>query len=499
MFIAQDRSSSCRPTIVLALAAIALTSFSAHNSLGEDSDSKRDESISIRPDRSGLYRVRIELEVEGNVHVPKDPLISRKGELQLPIQTEAVLDYEERYRSCSGSSAPEGADGVTALERYYHKAESTTELNRRKTSVSLRDSVRSTIVHRQRLPEVIYSVEDYFERDELELLRTPLSSAAVDQMLPTNNVRIGDKYSPSAGVMASVLNLSAVESTDVVAEVVAISQTEARVQFRGDVQGSVDGIPTVVRAAGKVTFNRQQRICSWLAMAVHETREVGKAEPGFDVAGTIKMVRSSISEPAALPVDPSTQTIMPEVPEDRLLVDIHSERLGFRVLMNRHWRMMTDIPGAAMMRMIDVESSVAQCDFRPLATLQAGQQWTLEAFQKDVQKTLGDQLTGLIGADEQLSDSGLRVMRVTARGSVAEVPIQWILLHFSDDTGRRMLATFTMEGSNVDSFAASDDQLASSLRFTASSNSPDPEVANRGRSILKVAANPDEVESASDR
>ncbi len=226
---------------------------------------------------------------------------------------------------------------------------------------------------------------------------------------------------------------------------------------------------------------------------------IGKAEPGFDVAGTIKMVRSSISEPTALPVDPSTQTITTDVPDDRLLVDIHSGQLGFRVLMNRNWRMMTDIPGAAMMRMIDVEASVAQCDFRPLATLQAGQQWTLEAFQKDVQQTLGDQLTGLVGADQQVSDSGLRVMRVTARGSVAEVPIQWIVLHFSDDSGRRLLATFTMEGDNVDFFAASDDQLVSSLRLTGLSPAQEPEVAGNGQSVLKVAANPDEVESASDK
>ncbi len=81
--------------------------------------------------------------------------------------------------------------------------------------------------------------------------------------------------------------------------------------------------------------------------------------------------------------------------------------------------MMTDIPGAAMMRMIDDEQSIAQCDFRPLATLQAGQQWTLEAFQKDVKETLGDQLTGLVGPTNRSAIRGLRVMRVIAAGAVA--------------------------------------------------------------------------------
>jgi len=57
------------------------------------------------------------------------------------------------------------------------------------------------------------------------------------------------------------------------------------------------------------------------------------------------------------------------------------------------------------------------------------------------------------------------VMRVTAQGTVQGVPIQWIMMHFSDDSGRRVLATFTMDGKSVDDFAGSDIQLASTLRF----------------------------------
>ena len=134
--------------------------------------------------------------------------------------------------------------------------------------------------------------------------------------------------------------------------------------------------------------------------------------------------------------------------------------------MDRRWRTMKDVPGAAMMRMIEDDRSIAQCDFRPLVDLQPGAQWTLEAFQADVKQTLGEQLSDLIEADQRVSESGLRVLRVTAQGSVEGVPIQWIVLHFSDDSGRRVLATFTMEGDHVEVFAGSDMQLASTLRFT---------------------------------
>jgi hypothetical protein len=72
----------------------------------------------------------------------------------------------------------------------------------------------------------------------------------------------------------------------------------------------------------------------------------------------------------------------------------------------------------------------------------------------------------LIEADQRVSHAGLRVLRVVAQGAVEGVPIQWIMLHFSDDSGRRLSATFTMEGRNNEAFAGSDTQLAATLRFT---------------------------------
>jgi hypothetical protein len=155
------------------------------------------------------------------------------------------------------------------------------------------------------------------------------------------------------------------------------------------------------------------------------------------------------------------------IPADRLLVELSSREVGFRALMDRRWRMMRDVPGSAMMRMIDNDRSIAQCNVRPLARLPEGKQWTLEAFQQDVARTIGNRLSTLVEADRRVSDAGLRVLRVTAHGEVEGVPIQWVMLHFSDDSGRRLLATFTMDVQSVEKFAGADVQLANSLQFSA--------------------------------
>ncbi len=421
------------------------------------------DAVKVVPNpQHGLMRVRIEMDVKGNVNVPGDPLVSRKSKVTLPIQSEAVLDYEERYRRPDGAAEN---SVVTAIERYYHDAHSTSRLNRSSSKLQLRDSVRQTQVRRDSLPEVVYSVEDYFTNEELSLLRVPVSSSALDELLPGQAVRKGDKYQPSKPALTSVFNLSSVEATDVVVEVADIDASHVKLQLRGKVEGSSEGVPTTIKTVGKLTFDRAARVCAWLAIAVHETREVGKAEPGFDVAATIKMIRQPMAGPVALPAKPAAMAIESEMPKDRLYIDLQSKRVGVSAVMDRRWRMMSDLNGNAMMRMIDNDRSIAQCNLRPLSNLKSGEQWTLEAFQKDVQRTLGDDLGELIEADQRVSAAGLRVLRVTAHGQVQGVPVAWILMHFSDDSGRRVLATFTMSGDSIEEFAGNDMQLADSLSF----------------------------------
>ncbi len=470
--------------------------------IGCSTASAAERKVLLERGTQNLFRVRIEMELKGNVNVPKNPLVSRKSELKLPINGDAVFDYEERYHR------PNGADrnsAVTMAERFYHEARNRSQLNRTEQACQLRESVRDTIVRRELLPEVIYAVEDYFHRDELELLRVPASSIAVDELLPTEAVHEGSAYLPTRDAMVSVLNLASVEVSDVKAEVISITNTEARIHFRGKVDGSVEGVPTVIRTVGKLTFDRTLGTCTWFAMAVHETREIGRAEPGFDVAATIKMVRKPLTSTIALSSQPPKLDVTSPIPDDRLFVDLRSDELGVSVLLDRRWRTMKDVPGAAMMRMIEDDRSIAQCDFRPLVDLQPGAQWTLEAFQADVKQTLGEQLTDLIEADERISDAGLRVLRVNAQGAVEGVPIQWIVLHFSDDSGRRVLATFTMEGDHIEAFAGSDMQLASTLRFTELPDRSGQQMSVTDRNdswrVAKAKSGEDsnqEVQSASD-
>ena len=143
----------------------------------------------------------------------------------------------------------------------------------------------------------------------------------------------------------------------------------------------------------------------------------------------------------ALAAEPPPLDITGPIPSERLYVD----------LVARVWLQRDDGPTMADDERCAWHGHDANDRERPqhravrlpgLVALEPGAQWTLEAFQADVRRTLGEQLSDLIEADERLTASGLRVLRVTARGAVQGVPIQWVVLHFSDDTGRRVLGHF---------------------------------------------------------
>ncbi len=104
----------------------------------------------IAPNADDLMRVRIEVDVKGNVKIAENPLVSNDTQKSFPITSKATLDYEER--ALRPSQADRKSE-IVASERYYHTATSRSLLNKTTSEQSLRDSVRHTIVRRETLPE----------------------------------------------------------------------------------------------------------------------------------------------------------------------------------------------------------------------------------------------------------------------------------------------------------------------------------------------------------
>ena len=430
------------------------------------------KSATIQPKNHGLMRVRIEIDVKGNANVSTDAIASKNATKQFPVTSKAILDYEERALRPANAVAN---SPVVATERYYHAAENDSTLNKLVRRQQLRSEMRHAIVRRESLPESIYSTDSFYTQDELSLLRHPVSSVSVESLLPRESVIEGDRFELDRDALCSVLNLTSIDQGKVTGEVVEITDEAVRFKLAGELEASVEGVDTELRLVGKLTFDRRLNLCSWLALAVHETRQISRAEPGFDITATIRMVRRPLGEPIGLPKRVAQIDFDRPIPADRMFVEIQSRELGVGTMMDRRWRMVTDAPGSAVIRMVEHDISIAQCNLRRLVTLPEGKRWTMEAFQADIRQALGDQLQQIVDSDQRETAQGLDVLRVVADGQTKGVPIRWIFTHFADETGQRLQATFTMSGEQVEAFAANDVQFADSLRFL------DPEDVHRGQ------------------
>jgi len=421
-------------------------------------DKSGDAVLLVADPSRDLFRVRVELDIEGNVNVPKNALVSKEQSVQVPVRSNSVLDWEERIIGFAGDGSGQAA------ERFYYAASSSGKVGKKDQGVTLRPQSQSVRVRRDNGQWVVYSADTYLDAQEIDLLKVPATSLALDAILPKVAVRVGDKYSPDREVLAKLLCLAAVDQTTVVGEVKSIDDSQAKIHLTGKVDGSINGVPTTIDLVAKLVFDREQAACTWLAMAIRENREIGKSEPGFDIAGTVRLVRKPIAAPVRLRAT-SAGDFEGSIPADRLFTEFSSSAVGYAVLMDRRWKIMTDAAGVSMMRMIEDDRGVAQVNFRPLGKLAAGAQLTLEAFVGESKLSMGDRFGEVLQSEEDVNAAGLRVLRVSIQGAVQDVPIQWVFLHFSDDEGRRLLATVTVANEHLDTYAGSDIQLGASLRF----------------------------------
>jgi hypothetical protein len=169
------------------------------------------------------------------------------------------------------------------------------------------------------------------------------------------------------------------------------------------------------------------------------------------------------------------------------LLDLTSESAGFQLAHDRRWQVMTEQHDVTVLRLIDRGDLIAQCNISPLPALGKGEQLTLEGFQDDVKRTLGKNFGQIIQASEELSDGGIRVLRVAVTGTAGDLPIQWTYHHLSDDHGHRAAIVFTIEATLVERFAKIDRELVGGFGFLADKQ-PTPAAASGERAVQKPAA-----------
>ncbi len=467
------------------LAAIAggqfVTGFAKLHAADEVPTSKKRSGLLVQPEGLSLLKTRskLVLELEGELQLdepdPKKAAEIRRAE----VKGKSSLDYFETIAFASNTAV--------AAARRYNTATSENWVSGKASTQELRlDCIDTRLLPNAGTWEQ-YCPTQPLDAREVELLRSPLNTLALELLLPLEPARPESNWTISKEAAKNLFNLDAVHRSTVAARVTKVEQGVATVEIEGVLEATANSVATTLDIKGNfhAKLGSECAFVSWVGMVIKEKREISHSVPGFEITARIRMIRAE-AENELETTQAELLDLVTAEDAGRWLVRIQSLPGRYSLLADRRWRTYIDGGEEAILRMIENNVVIAQCNITQLTKLDPGTQLTLEAMQADIQKSLGANFGAFEESRERVTSSKLRQLRTVISGQMQEVPIQWIFNHLSDDQGRRVALEFTMGGNQIERFAAADEQMAASFEFLQS----EPSSIEKSQSPIAVSQAP---------
>ena len=437
------------------------------------------DQFDLTPNAAGrLQQVHAVVEVQGKLAVNPDG----KSVRRLPMEAKAELKYGERFLT------PDREHAQVRTIRNYDFAQAKIRIQDSTIEQSLR-SERRLVGCRVGEGATLFSLSGPLTREELELIDTAGNSAALDLLVPGKMIAIGETWQPGEAAVAKLLGLEAVAQHDVTATLKKVEDGLAIIDLTGKVSGAVGGVSTEIKLEGKANFHLEERSLTWLAMQYDEQRAIGHAQPGYDATIRVRVQCERASELPQL-ADPSLSALLAKDQPGQSLLEFEADKAGIELTHDRRWSVMVDRFDTVILRLIDRGDLIAQCNITRLPPLEKGKQLALPEFQQDVERTLKENKAQIVEATQSQMDAGLRILRIVVSGVAAEIPIQWVYYHVSNDRGYRASLVFTMEEKLVERFAQIDRELVENLHLTKSlldeTKVPTPAAGSKSASAKKA-------------
>jgi hypothetical protein len=324
---------------------------------------------------------------------------------------------------------------------------------------------------------MLFSPAGPLTRDELDLIEVPGNSLLVDQLLPHQSVKVGDRWSNNVDTIAGLLKWTELIEGEIASQLEEIRDGLALVSISGRADGSVEGAASEARIRGEYRYDVNWKRVTWVVLNIKETRQSGPIHPGFEIIAKLRMRIEPLSaSPHVTAAVLKSASLPPRAAH--LFLSLKPSSAAFALTHDRRWYVTNDISRRVILRCLDDGELLAQLSVTELAKLPAGKELSLEAFQADIQDTLGDRFREFVSVQQSRHPEGYHILRVDTAGVVAEIPMRWIYYHVSDAAGRRAAHVYSVEADKLDQLGTSDQEMVNGFRFHASSPS-NPVAARR--------------------
>jgi hypothetical protein len=439
-----------------ALAQLLCFALLAHASaMAATKDARLSHTLVSQREAGQTDRVTVLMEVAGDFKEPPGG-----KEQRTRMSGVANLAYDELTLKANG-------DHVRAV-RHYEKAHSTAKFKDGSHNPSLGEGRRLVGAVVDRSSVSLFSLREPMTRDELEVIDIIGNSLVLDRLLPVGPVTIGDAWKPADGVAAALLGLDSLTRNDLQCTLKEVTDTVARVELSGAVEGPVNDTKARIAMKGKYRFDLRSKRIDWFAMLTKEDRGTSRVAVGFDIAVRFQMTivpRSASPELASeklagLKVEPTPA---------RTQLRYESPRDHWQITYDRQWYLNSNDKENAVLKLVRQGAVIGQVNIASLPQREPDRLVSLEEYQEDVRKALGDNFGQFVNAKQWIDEAKHRVLRVTVNGTASgksgDVPICWIYYHVADEQGRQAAFTFTVEQEALERFSEADQPIIASLHF----------------------------------
>jgi hypothetical protein len=409
-----------------------------------------------KPDQTD--RVTVLMEVNGEFKEDKGERTRMSGVANLTYDEMTLAAEPDRLRSV----------------RYYENAQSSAKFKDGSHNPSLAKTRRLVGVAVDPANVSLFALREPMTRDELEVIDIIGNSLLLDQLLPERPVAIGETWKPADNVVAALLGLDSVTRNELQCVLKEVTESVARVELSGSVEGPVNDTKSRIALKGKYRFDLRSKRIDWFAMLTKEDRGVSRVAVGFDIAVRFQMTIVPEAAPAELAKEKLAGLKVEPTP-DLTQLRYESPQGGWQITYDRQWYLNSNNREKAVLKLVREGAVICQCNMASLPQKEPDRLVSLEEYQEEVRRALGDSFGEFAEAKQSFDSAKHRILRVVVNGVVhekkAELPICWIYYHIADQEGRQTALTFTVEQENLGRFSEADRAIVDSLQFVAPADS----------------------------
>lgn len=385
-----------------------------------------------------------------------------------PLEATARFEFVEQDLddSVSGTASRRSV-------RQYQVAEAKTSVDGFETRSALPAALRRVVVEGRADGPIRYSLDGLMTREAVDLLDMPGDPIVLASLLPSSAVEIDESYDIPKWAAQMLCSLDVITETKLVGKVRSANATTAYVLIEGSVSGARLGAPTTLNVTGTIAFDRQQSFVTSARINYVEKAEIGTISPGVDATTKVEVTRSSSTTTVA------TTNVPDSTPDSALKLYFDAPSWGVRMLHDRDWHVFYSALGGkkpvVILRLLENGRMLSQMNLARIPSTAPGKHASLEAFERDIQASLGSRFGGITDRSQGDRGDGVIVYRVEAAGQydykqgeeTKSREMRWTYYLIAHPDGRQLSAIFAHEPDAAQLLADRDQELVGKLQFFA--------------------------------